>query len=71
MPGPCCVNGLHQITNSSLEVHTVAAQAIVHQEFPMVVLRIEENFRVSGAMQARRPIGVLILVATPAPLAHS
>ena len=68
-PGTSTVNGRHQLANSSLEVHAVAAQAVVHQELLPVVLLVQEDFCVSGAVRAGRPFGILLLVAIPAALA--
>jgi len=50
-------------------VHAVAAQAVVHQEFLAVVLLVQKDFRVSSAVRAGGPIGVLLLVAIPAAFA--
>ena len=69
-PGTSTVNGRHQLANSSLEVHAVAAQAVVHQELLPVVLLVQEDFRVSGAVRAGRPFGILLLVAIPAAVVH-
>jgi len=69
-PGTSSINGRHQLANSSLEVHAVAAQAVVHQVFLPVVLLVQEDFRVSGAVRAGRPFGILLLMAIPAALAH-
>ena len=70
-PRTCGVNRCHQFANSSLEVHAVTAQAIVHEELLAIVLLVEKDFRVSRAVRAGGPGGGLLLVAIPASVVHS
>jgi hypothetical protein len=51
-------------------VHTVAAQAIVHQVFLPIVLLVEKDFRVSGAVRTRGPTRVFLLVAISTSVVH-
>jgi hypothetical protein len=48
----------------------VAAQAVVHQELLPVVLFIQEDFRVTGAVRAGRPFGIFLVVTIPASVVH-
>jgi hypothetical protein len=70
-PGTFGVNRCHELANSSLEVHAVTTQAIVHEELLAIVLLVEKDLRVSGAVRAGGPSGVLLLVAIPASVVHS
>src|SRR5690349_3304028 len=49
----------HQVANSAFEMHTVAAQAIVHQQPLSVVPYIQEQALVSRAMRPAPPLGKL------------
>src|SRR5579872_5797153 len=64
------VERCHQITNSSIEVHGVAAQAIIHQVLAMVVAVVEEDFFVSSGVRSGRPVRILLLMAFLTALAH-
>jgi hypothetical protein len=52
----------HQIPNPFLEVHGMAAKAIVHQVLLLVVRNIQENFFESHCMRPGRPVRILLLV---------
>ncbi len=58
----------HQVPNAALEMHAVAAQAIVHQQALPVVPCIQEQALVSRAVRPAPPLGELLAVARPAPL---
>ncbi len=59
-----------QFGNATLEVHAVATETIVHQLVCGVVLLVEENSRVAGAVRSRMPRGVLPAMTTRATFGH-
>ncbi len=77
--GECCVAQLpradgiewsREIAHGPLEMHAVAAQTIVHQNFATIVFGIEENVFKSGAVSAGLPIGEFGLMALFAAADH-
>src|ERR1039457_1838120 len=58
----------HQVANAAFEMHAVAAQAIVHQQALPVVLFVQKQPPVSGAVRSRLPLGELLPVARAAAL---
>jgi hypothetical protein len=62
---------IHQVDNSSIEVHSVTPQAVVHQAALPVMFLVSENPRVGGTVRAGFPIGILLLMTRPAPLDES
>ena len=60
----------HQVANAAFEVHAVAAQAIVHQGLLAIVLLVEKDALVSGAVRARLPLRELLLMAAAAAVHH-
>src|SRR5689334_9370830 len=61
------VDGRYHVADSTFEVRPVAPQAVVHQKRPAVVLFVQENLRVRGAVGSGLPIRELLLVAGAAP----
>ena len=55
-----------QLGDASLEVHAVAAQAVVHQQLSLVVALVQEDLRVAHAVGPVLPVGVLLCMATGA-----
>src|SRR5579872_6889427 len=64
------VERCHQITNSSIEVHGMAAEAIIHQVFAVIVAVVEKYLFVSSGVGPCRPIRVFLLMAFLTALAH-
>src|ERR1019366_2701815 len=62
--------GSYQVPDAALEVHAVAPQAVVHQHVGGIELLVEKDARVSGAVRARLPGGVLLPVTALARLGH-
>src|SRR5579862_308674 len=60
----------HQITNSSIEMHGVAAEAIIHQVLAMVVAVVEKDLFVSSGVRSCGPVRILLLMAFLTALAH-
>ncbi len=63
VPGAGRVLRLHKIADCAVEVHSVAAEAIVHQPALGVVHGIGEYLRVGSAVGTSMPTGVLVLMA--------
>src|SRR6516165_3217222 len=61
---------LHDVANRSIEIHAVAAVAVVPEPPPRVVRRVGADLRIGGAVPPRVPGGVFTLVAAPALLHH-
>ena len=61
----------HQVTNAAVEVHGMAAQAIVHQVLAVIVSVVQKNLFVSGGVRPRGPIRILLLMAFLAAAAHA
>ena len=70
VPWPRCILRLDQVANRSIEVHAVAAKAIVHQTPLGVVHRIGKDLTVGSAVRTCVPCGVLALVASLAASCH-
>ena len=68
--GPAVLIGADQVADAALEVHSVAAQAVVLKRLPGVVLPVEEDPRVGGGVRARLPVGELLPVALLAARQH-
>jgi hypothetical protein len=69
-PRPCGVERRDQVTYPAVEVHGMAAQAIVHQMLVMIVAVVQKNLFVSGGVWPRGPIRILLLMAFLAATAH-
>ncbi len=63
VPGTSAILRLHQVADRSIEMHAVAAKAIVHQAAFGVVGWIDENLAVGRAMRPGMPRGVFMLMA--------
>ena len=61
--GPVVFMRLHHVADGAVEVHAVAAEAIVHQVLLRVLHGIGEDLLVGGAVRAGVPGCVLLLVA--------
>ncbi len=70
VPGTDGVLRLHEIAYRSVEVHAVAAEAVVHQAAFCVVGGIGEDLRVSGAVRPGVPGCVFVLMAFLAVCGH-
>ncbi len=70
VPGAGGVLRLHEIAYGSVEVHAVAAEAVVHQAAFCVVCGIGEDLRVSGAVRTGVPRSIFMLVAFLAVSGH-
>ena len=57
------IDGLNHRRNASFEVHSMAAEAIVHQAALFVVFGVGEDSRIGCAVRTGLPFGVLLLVA--------
>src|SRR3974390_317825 len=64
VPRPCGVLWLYQIANAAIEMHSMAAQAIVIQAALCVVYGVRKDTLVCRAVRARIPCGVLALVTS-------
>ncbi len=63
MPGSMRVLGLDHLADGAVEVHAMAAEAVVHQA-PLGVMRgVGKDLAVGGAVRTRIPGGVFLLVA--------
>src|ERR1035441_8793340 len=58
----------HQVAYAAFKMHAVTAQAIVHQQTLPVVLFIEEQATVRGAVRPTLPLGELLPMARAAAL---
>ena len=66
--GPLRSSGVDELGDPALEVHRVAAQAVVHQLLARVVLGVHEQTRVRRAVRPALPVRVLLAVAGGAAL---
>jgi len=57
------VDGGDQAANGAFEVHPVAAEAIIHQELAFIVVGVEKDVGVGGAVGAGAPVGDFLLMA--------
>ena len=67
-PWSLFVHWRDQIADAALEVHRVAAEAVVHQERLLVVVIAQEDLRVGGAVRSRGPACVFFAMALGAAL---
>ena len=67
-PRSLFVHWRDQIADAALEVHRVAAEAVVHQERLLVVVIAQEDLRVGGAVRPRGPACVFFAMALGAAL---
>ena len=70
VPGAGGVLRLHEIAHGAIEVHAVAAEAIVHQAALSVVRGVGEDLRVGGAVRPGVPGCVFMLMAFLAVCGH-
>src|ERR1019366_8018067 len=54
------------VADAAFEMHPVAAQTVVHRHVPRVVLLVQEDAPIGGAVRAGLPRGVLLAVAAVA-----
>src|SRR5271169_4115841 len=57
-------DGLHEFADRSSKMHTVASQAVVHQEVFLVEFLVKENVTIRDAVRSGLPVGVFLLVAS-------
>lgn len=70
MPRPGSVERRDQFTHRPGEVHSMAPQTIVHQNFAMIMFGVEENAAVGGAVRTGAPVRSLRLMALLATADH-
>ena len=52
-----------QIADAAVEVHGVTTEAVVHQTAALVVIFVQKDMRVRGAVRTRGPVGEFLAVA--------
>jgi hypothetical protein len=71
MPGALRIHWQNQVTNRSIEVHAVTAETILHEMLFRVLRVVHENVAVCGAVRARMPSCVFLLMALLAIFCHA
>lgn len=69
-PGTRCIDRFDDFTDRSIEMHSVAAQAVVHQPAFSVVRRIGEDSIVFDAVRSGVSLRELLLMAGSALFSH-
>jgi len=63
LPRTVRIDRRNQIANAALEMHAVAAEAIFHQKRALVVVFVEENLGIGGAVATRGPVRIFFAMA--------
>jgi len=70
LPRTSGVERRNKVAHRSLEMHAVATEAVVHQDFAMIVIGVEKNAAIGGAVCAGTPVCRFGLMAFLAAIDH-